>query len=49
VGPLPTGLDEVGENRVKSKKEHWESWTKENGLREKVMDNTSWEFMTIFA
>lgn len=36
----------MGEYWVRSHREHWESWTKENGLREKMLDNTSWEFTT---
>jgi len=49
VGPLPSGQKETGEAWVKSRKDRWESWTKENGLRERVLDNTCWDFMTIVA
>jgi hypothetical protein len=47
VRPLPSGQKETGEAWVKSHKDRWESWTKENGLRERVLDNTCWGFMTI--
>lgn len=49
VGPLESGQEETGENWVKSQKEKWDAWTKEKGLREKVLDNTCWGFMTVVA
>jgi hypothetical protein len=35
-----------GEEWVRAKKDKWDAWTSENGLREKVLDNTCWDFMT---
>lgn len=46
VGPVAKG-ELSGEEWVKAQKPIWESWTKEKGLRPKVLDNTCWEFMTI--
>jgi len=34
---------------VTAQSEVWGQWTEENGLREKVLDNTCWDFMTIVA
>ncbi|KAF8855381.1 hypothetical protein BDZ45DRAFT_793509 [Acephala macrosclerotiorum] len=47
VGPLNEGGKLGGEGWVKSQKDRWDPWTKENGLRPKVLNNTCWEFMTI--
>jgi hypothetical protein len=35
-----------GEEWVGAQKDRWDSWTSENGLRKKVLDNTCWDFMT---
>lgn len=40
----PEGLR--GEEWVRAQKDRWDSWTSENGLRAKVLDNTCWDFMT---
>jgi hypothetical protein len=45
VGPVSEGLS--GEKWVMAQRETWGKWIKENGLREKVLDNTCWGFMTI--
>jgi hypothetical protein len=48
VGPVAKG-GLSGEEWVKAQKGKWDSWTKEKGLRQKVLDNTCWSFMTIVA
>lgn len=48
VGPVAKG-GLSGEAWVKTQKAKWDSWTKEKGLRQKVLDNTCWGFMTIVA
>lgn len=45
VGPSVDGNS--GERWVKSLETKWDGWTEENGLREKVLNNTCWEFMTV--
>lgn len=49
IGPILESEGLSGENWVMAQKEIWGKWTKENGLREKVIDNTCWDFMTIVA
>jgi hypothetical protein len=46
VGPVE---DEgrSGEMWVRGKKAAWDEWERENALREKVLDRTCWEFMTV--
>ncbi len=36
----------TGRKWVRGKKGEWEKWTREKGLRSKVLENTSWDFMT---
>ncbi len=38
-----------GEAWVRSQTAKWEEWTKEKGLKPKVLENTCWGFMTIVA
>ncbi|KAG0645390.1 Short chain dehydrogenase sirQ [Hyphodiscus hymeniophilus] len=47
VGPLESGQANTGESWVNSQRDHWDAWTKEKGLRAKVLDNTCWYFMTV--
>lgn len=50
AGPLDEGDKGLsGEEWVKSHKDIWDEWMRENGLRAKVLDNTCWDFMTIVA
>lgn len=48
VGPIE-GEGESGEMWVMSNKSDWDRWTRENGLREKVLENACWEFMTVVS
>ncbi|GFP55947.1 short chain dehydrogenase sirQ [Trichoderma asperellum] len=46
VGPVAEG-ELSGYKWVESQKEKWDTWTEENGLRPKVLEQTGWDFMTI--
>jgi hypothetical protein len=46
VGPAAEG-QLSGYPWVESQKEKWDAWTKENGLRPKVLEQAPWDFMTI--
>jgi RNA-binding protein YhbY len=35
-----------GEEWVRAHEDKWVAWTGENGLREKVLDNTCWHLLT---
>ena len=48
IGPVD-GEGSSGEKWVMGKKSVWDEWTAKNGLREKVLNNTCWEFMTVVA
>jgi hypothetical protein len=39
----------VGEAWARTKASKWESWTTENKLKPKVLENTCWDFMTVVA
>jgi len=45
AGPVEGGMS--GEEWVMSKKMVWDSWTRDKGLREKVLDRTCWGFMSV--
>ncbi|KAH7354988.1 hypothetical protein BKA65DRAFT_581662 [Rhexocercosporidium sp. MPI-PUGE-AT-0058] len=49
VGPVEDGDVKglSGEGWVRKQESVWESWTREHGLREGVIENTCWGFMTI--
>jgi hypothetical protein len=38
-----------GEAWARSRSLEWDSWTAENKLKPKVLDNTCWDFMTVVA
>lgn len=46
VGPAVKG-ELTGYPWVETQKDKWETWTKENGLRPKVLETTPWDFMTM--
>ena len=49
TGPIQESEGLSGEKWMRAQNEIWGKWTKENGLREGVLDNTCWDFMTIVA
>ena len=48
VGPVE-GEEVSCEKWVLGKKGEWDEWTRKNWLREKVLQKTCWDFMTVVA
>ncbi|KAE9371307.1 hypothetical protein N431DRAFT_545584 [Stipitochalara longipes BDJ] len=48
VGPVERE-GRSGEKWVMEKRGEWDEWTRKNGLREKVLEKTCWDFMTVVA
>lgn len=49
AGPMLESEGLSGEKWVRAQSGIWGEWTRENGLRERVLDNTCWGFMSIVA
>ncbi len=48
VGPVE-GDGVSCEKWVLVKKGEWDEWTRKNALREKILEKTCWDFMTVVA